>query len=629
MVLGLVVGLMGCTASPSPTGGTRTTPDADATVAALTSGLTDFKLDGVPMFHATADAQADLTETTRGLGGFRPKVTAGEVVYDGTAASVPLTYTFAVATKSWTYESQASMVLVGSEWKVDWQPNIVHPQLTSTSRLTVIRDTPTRAPINGATGLALMEETPVTRIGLDKANMDAKDFESSARKLAKILKINQDDYAERVLASGDQAFVVAYTTRKGDLPPQVTSVPGIYLQDSTAILAPTSTFAVGLLGVTGEATAEIIEKSDGAVAAGDIVGLTGMQQRHDEQLRGTPGYTIQLTYREGEPSESIESAPPASSSPSPTVELPQTLFEVAPVGGKPINTTINEDMQFKAEKALKDVKGVASLVVMSTKDGSILAAANSPDSDANAYATTGAYPPGSTFKIVTTLALLRHGLTPDSLVNCTETYTVNGRSFPNYEGYPEIGKVPLKSAFAHSCNTAFMRASEELSNQELSEAAASLGLGVDYNPGFASYYGLVPSEDNAIAKAAGMIGQGQVTASPMAMAGVVTSVAGGKSVVPWLVEGNQPVAKAKPLTAGEAATLRDMMKLVVSEGTAKSLKGVVTGAKTGTAQFGAEAPYKWHAWMVAWKGDVAVCAFVYSGKSGSATAGPIVKEFFS
>ena len=628
-----------CTPSgpQSPSG-----PPADDVVSRLVAGLASFDVSGVGFVQEASDAQEELSVVTKGLGSLRPKVEAGAVTYQGDRLSVPLHYRYEVGSGEWAYDTQAAAVLSGGSWLIEWSPAIVHPEVTAASRLRLTRTAAPRAPINGSDGLALMESTPVTRVGIDKANLDKSKWDSSARQLAAVMQIDVGAYAARVSASGEKAFVVAATVRRGELPAAVSDVPGIYLSDTTAILGPTPTFASGLLGVTGDATAEAIEKGKGAVVEGDVVGLTGLQQRQDERLRGKPGYSVELVARPaaspstkpsgGGTAASGSASPRASASGAsgPTassVPLPRTLFEVAPVQGEPLQLTLNRELQFKAEAVLASQPVVASLVVMN-KDGSILAAANSPTSGANPYATTGRYPPGSTFKIITTLALLRKGLTPSSSLNCTPTYTVGGRSFPNYEGYPQLGSVPLSSAFAYSCNTAFMRAGEQLSNADLASAAASLGFGVDYNPGFASFYGSVPAVDNSIAKGAGMIGQGQVEASPMAMAGVVASLVGGKTVVPWLIKGATPAPTAEPLTSQEASTLRGLMGGVVSFGTAHALRGVVDGAKTGTAQFGAEAPYKKHAWLVAWKGDVIVAAFVYEGQSGSATAGPIVSAFF-
>jgi cell division protein FtsI/penicillin-binding protein 2 len=128
-----------------------------------------------------------------------------------------------------------------------------------------------------------------------------------------------------------------------------------------------------------------------------------------------------------------------------------------------------------------------------------------------------------------------------------------------------------------------------------------------------------------------MIGQGKDEASPLAMAAVAASVSAGKTVVPHLVSGHQATPTAKPLTSAETAQLRQMMRAVVTEGSAGRVLGDLSGpapiAKTGTAEYGTSKPPKTHAWMIAAQGDLAVAVFVADGSSGSGTAGPLLAEF--
>jgi cell division protein FtsI/penicillin-binding protein 2 len=116
------------------------------------------------------------------------------------------------------------------------------------------------------------------------------------------------------------------------------------------------------------------------------------------------------------------------------------------------------------------------------------------------------------------------------------------------------------------------------------------------------------------------------------MAGVVASVSAGRTVLPHLVEdGEKPEATGEPLTADEAAQLRQMMRAVVTEGSGRVLSGVdgAVIAKTGTAEYGAKPPYRTHAWMIAGTGDLAVAVFVQDGESGSRTAGPLLRTFLN
>jgi cell division protein FtsI/penicillin-binding protein 2 len=113
---------------------------------------------------------------------------------------------------------------------------------------------------------------------------------------------------------------------------------------------------------------------------------------------------------------------------------------------------------------------------------------------------------------------------------------------------------------------------------------------------------------------------------------VVASVQAGRTVVPRLLTDRRPddVAPDQPLTSREAATLRTMLRGVVTGGSAAFLADLPRDpviAKTGTAEFGTDDPPETHAWMVAAQGDLAAAVFVDVGESGSRTAGPLLESF--
>jgi cell division protein FtsI/penicillin-binding protein 2 len=211
---------------------------------------------------------------------------------------------------------------------------------------------------------------------------------------------------------------------------------------------------------------------------------------------------------------------------------------------------------------------------------------------------------------------------------------VDGKTFKNYDDYPAsgLGRITFEDALANSCNTAFISQRGKLGPDSLAQAAAALGLGVDHDTGFPSYFGVVGKAGSETQAAASMIGQGTVLASPMAMATVVASVVKGSAVLPTLLPDQEVEQKApaKPLTGGEAKQLRTMMRAVVERGSGSVLGDLPGGqviAKTGTAEYGDTPPLPTHAWMVAARDDLAVAVFVEKGDSGSGTAGPILHQF--
>jgi cell division protein FtsI/penicillin-binding protein 2 len=309
------------------------------------------------------------------------------------------------------------------------------------------------------------------------------------------------------------------------------------------------------------------------------------------------------------------------------------LFTADPEPGKPLRTTIDPAIQQTAQDVLADVGSGSALVAIRPSTGDLVAVASGPGSKGYNTATYGRYAPGSTFKVVSTLALLRAGVTPRTEVPCPTTTVVDGKSFKNYDDYPAsgLGEITFEDALANSCNTAFISQRDKLDPQSLEQAAASLGLGVDHDLGFPAYFGEVGAAGSETQAAASMIGQGAVLASPMAMATVVASVLEGKTVLPRLLPDVEVEQKdpAKPLTTGEAGQLRSMMRAVVERGSGELL-GDLPGpviAKTGTAEFGDQPPLPTHAWMVAGRDDLAVAVFIERGDSGSGTAGPVLHDF--
>ncbi|MBC7630643.1 penicillin-binding transpeptidase domain-containing protein, partial [Aeromicrobium sp.] len=147
------------------------------------------------------------------------------------------------------------------------------------------------------------------------------------------------------------------------------------------------------------------------------------------------------------------------------------------------------------------------------------------------------------------------------------------------------------------------------------------------------FLGSVPTKASGTERAASVIGQGRIEASPLAMAGVAASLANGRRVTPVLLPDSKVAAvptAAAPLTGAEATQIEDMMRAVVTEGSGRFLTDVSGGpvaAKTGTAEYGNDAPPRTHAWMIATHGDLAVAVFVDDGESGSQTAGPLLESF--
>ena len=657
-----------------------------AAAHALAEALTTGDFAAAPLSEEDRQLAVDQTETVLGeLAGVLPRtveVTWSSSSYDedgGTAADAALTWTWDVpgTDEDWTYPVSVHLVAAeeGGPYLTTWSRELLAPDLGEDGVLAVEQTSAPRGQVLGADEEVLVTNTEIFRVGIDKTYIDRDQWEDRATELAEVLDLDDPQaYADRVLGAGDRAFVVAMEVRQDD-PGEVDldavrDVDGVNLVSAERELGPTSGFAEEILGRVGEATAEIIDDSDGAVQQGDQVGLSGLQRVHEDTLRGFPGLTVSITTG-ADDAEATE------------------VFTSEPVRGQPLRTTLDADLQTLAEGILADQHSPSALVAIQPSTGQVRVAASGPASEGWSTATLAQYPPGSTFKVVTVLALLRSGMELDDSVTCAQSLNVNGREFENFPGYPKdsLGEISLEQAIAQSCNTALMDQRDQISAADLASAAESLGLGrgdsVDL--GYPLFLGSLPEEAEGTQLAAEMIGQGQVLASPLAMATVAASIAGEERVTPQLIlpaeesdggdeggedaspgeEGTQaeggsaeptdaetvePSATdgsaessdggatddatddadevATPLTHTEATLLQQAMRAVVTDGTARALRDVPGDdvfAKTGTAEGAEDAT---HGWMIAIQGDLAVAVFVGDGGAGgAATAGPLMEEF--
>jgi cell division protein FtsI/penicillin-binding protein 2 len=289
-------------------------------------------------------------------------------------------------------------------------------------------------------------------------------------------------------------------------------------------------------------------------------------------------------------------------------------------------------LQNAADAAVATQPLPTHLVVVRPGTGEILAVSSNAAADTG-NALGGHFPPGSSMKTMTATALLTAGsLTPDSPVPCPGTTVVDGREFENENKF-DLGTVPLRTAFAQSCNTTFIQQAMNLPDGALSAAAKSYGVGADWKLPVGIFSGAVPETSTGTTKAADAIGQGQVLMSPAELALVAAGIASGKPAAPVEVVGAEPAGPAPTGPQPQVLDpLRSMMREVVLSGTAKALagRGQVFG-KTGTAEFGSKTPPDSHGWFMGYQlggpqGDIAFAVLVEGGQS-SGTAVAVTNAF--
>ena len=300
----------------------------------------------------------------------------------------------------------------------------------------------------------------------------------------------------------------------------------------------------------------------------------------------------------------------------------------------PADTSVTTTISAKAEEAARSAVAEhqeSSIVAIQPSTGHILAIANN-DGD-NDFALTTDVAPGSTGKIIASTALLAEGVvTAGSPVSCPAVYTVQGVSYHNDGGGSEPASTPLAYDFAQSCNNAFSQWWADASNGRLAAAARTYyGLDQPWDIGIgqsATYYEQPPGASGS-ELAENMFGEGAITATPLAMASVAATVESGTFKQPIVVPGAKQIA-ATPLPAAVDSQLREMMRDVVTEGTAAGLGfGPDVYAKTGTADVNGQGQP--NSWFVAFdpNQDVAVACLVVDAGYGAQYAAPEVRHFLS
>jgi hypothetical protein len=326
---------------------------------------------------------------------------------------------------------------------------------------------------------------------------------------------------------------------------------------------------------------------------------------------GSPGLNVQIQSKTG--------TPVAGSS----------AVVVAPGNVSGLPTTIDGAAEQAARSAVA-AHGYSSMVVIQPSTGKILAVAN--NAGFNDFALTARVAPGSTMKTITSTALFNEGaLTPNSPVACPRVFRIQGIAYHNDKGETEPPSTPFITDFAQSCNNAFSTQWEHLTGGRLAETAKEYyGLDQNWDIGIgtesASYFN-APASASGSELAQEAFGEGSLIASPLAMASIAATIESGQFRQPYLATGGSLVT-AKPLPATTDSWLKEMMRAVVTSGTAAPIGfGPDVYAKTGTADVhGQEQP---NSWLIAFEPsrDVAVACLVLNAGYGASVAGPEVKAF--
>ena len=452
------------------------------------------------------------------------------------------------------------------------------------------------------------------------------------------------------------------------------ALPGVTPDVGLSRLYPRDTdFAhvVGYVGPVSEKDLEGIENPDPLLHIPKFqIGKIGVEKWTEDVLRGSAGNRKIEVNHVGRIMRELERAEGQS--------------------GADLTLTLDADLQNFLQVRLGDQS--AACVVMDVQNGDIMGAVSAPSFNPNLFVrgisnadyralmdndhrplankvAQGAYPPGSTFKIVTALAALADGQTDtDTTVSCPGYLDFGGRKFHCWKSGGH-GKVDLARALAESCDVFFYDVAQKVGIEKISEMGKTMGLGQRHDlPMSAITEGILPTKEWKQARFKqdwrigdtinASIGQGYVLASPLQLAVMTARVATGRLVVPRLVKAvdgvEVAIAEALPLgmETSHLQTVRSGMDQVVNgqHGTSYAARidnvAMLMAGKSGTSQVrnisaaeretgvvdNVDRPWKErdHALFVAYApADApryAVAVVVEHGGGGSLAAAPIARD---
>ncbi len=460
--------------------------------------------------------------------------------------------------------------------------------------------------------------------------------------------------------------------------------PGVRIEEIAVREYPHASLAAHVLGYTGEISpAELKAAGDmSGYELGDIVGKTGVEAQYERVLQGDKGRRLIEVNAKGRPLRIVDEQPP--------------------VAGHDIRLTIDVEIQRAAEEQLIRALAEAhrqgfeqaragAAVVVDVKTGEVLAMASAPTFDPSTFiggisaaewksltekgseyplnnrAVMGAYPPASTFKVVTGLAGLRAGVTyAGRSYVCAGKWTEMGEQWPKW-CWKRTGHRALtfERGIIDSCDTVFYEIGYEFykrRKEELQAFAREFGLGSrtgvdlpgeirgrvpdaawkkEYNRDYPEWQTWLPGDTVNLA-----IGQGDMLVTPLQMACVYAGIANDGTVMrPHVLKDvlNQDGTVAKKVEPevlsrvdvrpAHLAIVRRALVGVTEQGTGASAFsgfGVRVAGKTGTAQVAGKDDYAWFcAFAPADSPRYAVAVVIEQGGHGGSVAAPAARNILA
>ncbi|MEW5736083.1 MAG: penicillin-binding protein 2 [Thermodesulfobacteriota bacterium] len=544
--------------------------------------------------------------------------------------------------------------------------------------------TPARGLVRDSRGLVLAENRPAFDVLMTPRDVPEKEQRNVAVLLFRLLSLEPKKFLETLKTARKKAPFTPITLRQ-DLPRDLLAavetrlfdLPGISVAVRATRYYPLGPVAAHITGYVGEVNEkELAAEEFPDARAGDAVGKFGLEKSLNQELAGRRGGRQVEVDARG--------------------RMVSVLSTIPAEPGSNVYLTLDSRLQRKAAELMEGQSGAVAAV--ETRTGKVLAMVSVPSFDPNWFieglstsqwkelsenpdrplqnkAIAGAYPPGSTYKVIPAMAGLEEGIiNPDSPTYCPGYYQFGNRKFLCWKKTGH-GTVALERALAESCDVYFYRLGEHLGVDRLGYYAFGCGMGQEPGTGLDhEAQGIAPTATWK-KKRTGRpwvtgetlslsIGQGYNLATPMQILTLYAAIEnGGTRYRPQLVSrvettDGKTMTSFRPLVEGRLPVSRKNLALIeqglygvvhAPGGTARiaRLPNVEIWGKTGTAQvvsrrdeskfvneLRSDRMFQDHAWFVAYarpegKQPIAVVVLVEHGGHGGSAAAPVARDLIA
>lgn len=605
--------------------------------------------------------------------------TVGAAVPSPSAAQVPFNITYnSTLAGPITRDFTAYLHLENGQWRLQWDPSLILPELAGGNRLALDCKAPTRGDIFDIKGAPLVTTTEAVALGVDTGNVNFNNLTAITNALWSVTGVSPKYIEDQILASGPGWYIGIGTTSMEEGVALIGSgYSGLVINPYTSRYYANSGAGSAILGYTLRISPENIDayKRQG-YCGNERVGWSGVEKAEEGLLSGKHGGTLYVVDAQG--------------------QLLSQLANVAPVESSDVYLTIDKELQYYAQKSLTGFRG--AVVVIERDTGRVLAMASSPGFDSNLFdpeninngyllsdllndperplvnrATQGQYPLGSVFKVITFSAGLESGLyLPETTYDCQYEFTElgspilydwtyehcqlrlqSGRECNSTDSRPS-GLLTLKEGLMRSCNPYFYHIGLDLFQNnrgtDIANMARAFGLGSPTGIEIDEESGLIVDPTGQLDATNQAIGQGDNLVTPLQVARFMAAIGNGGTLYrPQIVEkiigpdGSvteqfAPEAVGQlPIQPFRLEALQESMVMVIKSprGTANFRIGGMTipvAGKTGTAQSGiGTLPHAWFAGYTFFNeedaklGNIAVAVIIENEGEGSDYAAPIFR----